>query len=510
MSERLSKIPKVEIGILVLAVVLRVLLLDIKPAHFDEGVNGWFADQMTQIGHFRYDPNNYHGPLHFYAVFLSQTLFGRNLWALRLPAIISAMLAVWALLRYREFFGATTARVAALAMALSPAYVFYGRYSIHESWMVFFVASLMWGILGLWQKGERRFLHTVVWATVGMILIKETYVIHVGCFLLAGLTLWLWQKVVPSRPAWPIAKQQWTAKDWGAPLGLAALAIVFFYSGNFQDFNLLKGLYQTFQAWFHTGVEAGGHEKTTFSLFGVEQLNYYWLALMAWYEWAALAGFIAAIGYAGATDARMRYVAIYGGGVLAAFSIIPYKTPWCIISIIWPFYLTLGAVVTVGMKRWKGPVIAGLVALFGVSLGQTIWLNFFNYTNAAIPYVYVQTYEEVDRLTEPLLEMAKKDPRHYHLRGQIVLDSYYPLPWIFGDFTSVGYFKSEEPPSAYDGDFIVGELSQAETIERGLHGGYYKRPFRLRDAQSECVVYFREGVFKDWFQNAAPEIPAKP
>ena len=70
---RLKTLPWIEIGILALAAALRVALLDIKPPHFDEGVNGWFVDQMTRNGYFRYDPTNYHGPLHFYAVFLSQT-----------------------------------------------------------------------------------------------------------------------------------------------------------------------------------------------------------------------------------------------------------------------------------------------------------------------------------------------------------------------------------------------------------------------------------------------------
>ena len=45
-----------------------------KPPHFDEGINGWFVDQMMKNGFYRYDPTNYHGPLHFYVLFLSQTL----------------------------------------------------------------------------------------------------------------------------------------------------------------------------------------------------------------------------------------------------------------------------------------------------------------------------------------------------------------------------------------------------------------------------------------------------
>ena len=56
--------------IVALAAFLRLLLLGIKPPHFDEGINGWFVDQMTKNGFYRYDPTNYHGPLHFYILFL--------------------------------------------------------------------------------------------------------------------------------------------------------------------------------------------------------------------------------------------------------------------------------------------------------------------------------------------------------------------------------------------------------------------------------------------------------
>src|SRR5262249_1300456 len=125
-------------------------------------------------------------------------LFGRHLWALRLPAIIASLLAVGMMLKFREFFGATASRLAAVAMAISPAFVFYGRYSIHESWMVFFAAMFLWGILGLWEKGERRFLFAHFTGGAGMILTKETYLVHMVSFALAGGVLWLWQKAIPS------------------------------------------------------------------------------------------------------------------------------------------------------------------------------------------------------------------------------------------------------------------------------------------------------------------------
>jgi uncharacterized protein (TIGR03663 family) len=493
-----------EIAIFCVAIFLRVWLIEVKPPHFDEGVNGWFADQMTANGFYHYDPTNYHGPLHFYAVFLSQTLFGRHLWALRLPAIVASLLCIWAILRFREFFGPRTARIAALAMAVSPASVFYGRYSIHETWQVLFSILLLWGILGLWQSGARRYFFTAVLAAAGLVLTKETYVLHIGSFALAGLVLWGWQMVLPSRPGLPVAAQRWSKDDAVLAGGSALLLIVFFYSGNFLDFSSLKGLYQTFAAWFHTGVDAAGHEKTSYQ---IGPVNYYWVALMARYEWPALAGLLAALRFIAPSDARLRYTAIMAGGVLLAYSLIPYKTPWCIISILWPFYLLLGALLGEAADRWKRPLLPwlALAPLLAASLLSTVRINFFTYTDDSEPYVYVQTYPEIGTLTRPVLAIAEEDPRNISLSGLILLDSYYPLPWIFGDFPRIGYYGDKQTPTNWDAGFIAVETSREAEIEKHLTKPFFKRHFRLRSAQEDCTAYFDAALFQNHFPGR-PEI----
>src|SRR5262249_2409957 len=95
---RLAEMAWVPWAILGLAGFLRFLRLGIKPAHFDEGINGWFVDQVIHNGFYRYDPTNYHGPLHFYVLLLSQSLLGRNLWALRLPVVLVSIGCVWLML----------------------------------------------------------------------------------------------------------------------------------------------------------------------------------------------------------------------------------------------------------------------------------------------------------------------------------------------------------------------------------------------------------------------------
>src|SRR5262249_11409150 len=176
--------------IIALAALLRFFLLNIKPPHFDEGINGWFVDQMVKNGFYRYDPTNYHGPLHFYVLFLSQTLLGRNLWALRLPVVLVSSACVWLTLKFEPFVGRNLSRVAALAMAISPAFVFYGRYSIHEVWSLLFSMVFISGGLGLWKFGTRNYLWCTGTGLTGMILSKETYIIHLICALAAIAVVW--------------------------------------------------------------------------------------------------------------------------------------------------------------------------------------------------------------------------------------------------------------------------------------------------------------------------------
>src|SRR6202022_736595 len=219
--------------ILAIAVVLRFFLLWIKPPHFDEGINGWFVDNdIVKQGFYKYDPTNYHGPLHFYMLWLSETLLGRNLWALRLPVVLVSSACVWLTVKFEPLVGRTASRMTALAMAVSPGFVFYGRYSIHEVCMLLFTMLFIFGLLGLWKFGSRNYLWCVGLGVAGMILSKETYIIHVGCAVIGlgvcSIANWL----SPTPDARP-AKQTWDYVDLAMVIGTAIALIVFFYSGTF-------------------------------------------------------------------------------------------------------------------------------------------------------------------------------------------------------------------------------------------------------------------------------------
>src|SRR6266581_4857959 len=205
--------------IIALAAFLRFFLLGIKPPHFDEGINGWFVDQVMKNGFYRYDPTNYHGPLHFYVLLLFESLFGRNVWALRLPIVLVSIACVWLALKFEPLVGSKVSRIAALAMAVSPGFVFYGRYAIHEVWLQLFSMMFILGLLGLWKFGTANYLWCAGMGVAGMILTKETYIIHLACAALAIPVLMISSALNRLPDAKP-ARQDWTYLDLAMVTGV--------------------------------------------------------------------------------------------------------------------------------------------------------------------------------------------------------------------------------------------------------------------------------------------------
>ncbi len=291
--------------IIAVAFLVRVWVLDFKPAHFDEGVNGSFIDTMRTLGPYQYDSANYHGPLHFDVLFVGQQLFGRSLWVLRMPTVLAGTALVALMLMFRRFFSFRAVALGAVFVAVSPAMTFYSRYAIHEMWMPMFAAMTCYGGCGLATGARRKGdLWWVGMGLTGMVLTKETYLLHfIAAFLALG-ALALFRRLNGERkPMLPPRRRRPAdlftgrrgsaetesappelsgadvAKVWFVSLGL----IVAFYSSFGLHWQGVRGLLDTF-AYMHVKGTHGesGHNKEFV----------YWVKLLAYYEWPALAGFL--------------------------------------------------------------------------------------------------------------------------------------------------------------------------------------------------------------------------
>ena len=604
--------------IVALALALRLWALGYKPAHFDEGVNGFFIDEMRTTGFYHYDPTNYHGPLHFYVLFAAQQLLGRALWVLRLPTVLASTAAVVLVLKMHRFLPFRTVAVAAVAMAISPAMVFYARYAIHESWLPFFSLLALLGGLGLAQKREwhaqlargelpvgsapaASATHDL-WAfglgLAGMVLTKETYLLHCVAAAMAMGVVWLQNVSVNTHRArvntaalfLPTHDEHTTAADADETLavyprtGLRVVAkiaaicagiVVAFYAGFGLDPNGVSGLWETWLPMLHKGYAKGAGTEEAHS----KELLYY-MKLLFHYEWPALLGLLAAplvalrrsawlaaaaaiagaaLLIAGIVDFRamsesarasnewlaphwylttkgavgavllwvallslpsrteppraIRFLALYGLASFAAYSLIPYKTPWCSLAALCPLLLVLGWLADRLMRSVSVPVVGMALAVLFSQPAQDMWeLNFgaqrkghINPTNDKSRYAYVQTTFEISKVLQPLRAVAAQSAVGRQLTGHIFGDAF-PLRWQLGDFPNVQFWDEKARPPVLDADFLLITESRVDEMESELRGVYFSERVMLRDGAEACWLYFAAERFAAQFPGRTPEL----
>jgi len=499
------------LGILGIGLISRLLFLALRPTHFDEGIDGWWVDQMITNGFYSYDPLNYHGPFPFYFEFASKLLFGRNLWALRIPSVCFGMGSIYVLTRLKEFLGKPTAYGAALLMAVSPAMVFYSRYTPHEIGLLFFSVVSCYGYLRYVEKKDRTSLFCLGLGIAGMATTKETFIVNMVCFMLAVFTLKIYESVFKIRPAIEAnpLKSKFTAKDLFDATLVSVLFFCIFYSGFFMHGEGILDFFKAFSSWAKTGTKGSGHDKPF----------WYWLENFKRYEIASFIGLVWCLKvldplWAPTTRQAhwVRLFSIWGLGTLLAYSIIPYKTPWCIIQLLWPFYIVLAAGVSEIAGYGKSAKIVVLGAFFILVIAEGALasrLTFFHSSDETEPYVYVQTFPEIESVMEKLKALVKEDVNNYYLNIKVFKEDTWPIPWLLADFPRVDWL-SHSGFTNPDAPLIMADLSVRGQIEANLTRSYIYMIFRMRSSQDESIFYFDADKFGKFFDKTAPAFRPPP
>jgi uncharacterized protein (TIGR03663 family) len=489
--------------------------LDLRPPHHDEGVNGWFVMQMWRYGFFRYDPSNYHGPLFFYLLQLSETFFGKGIVSLRMVTAFFATANIVLVLAHRRFFG-RIATWAALAMAFSPAILFYGRYAIHETVFIFFQLLFSYGYFTYakqisWKKG-------VVYMTAGFFgsfMIKETFFIFFCTWCIAlGLVAALAHII----PEIKIGEEQHARSAYGkttatsAPanarlfvlksIGAGLLVTLTIFSGFLNNLHGIVDMFVSLAPWLKTGMQSG-HEKPFL----------YWLKLMRMYEWPALTAMAAAVLIAWRTSRDGRFWCAFAVGTVLAYSLIPYKTPWLILNLVWPLFFVFGYTVENFRQLWPiwGQRIAYPIAaiLLICSTGLAIRINLIHYTNPKEPYVYTHSHQSINDLIAHLQQACAQHPEAHNMRIVVATRQSWPLPWTLSDYPEV-QFAPFTKGQTLQGDVLIVDIQDQKQVEAGLDTAYYRVRGRLRDAYSDIVYYFKETRFFDTWQGAGTRIGPPP
>lgn len=469
--------------------------LPLKPPHFDEGINGYFVNQVWTNGYYTYDPHNYHGPLLFYLFQISEKIFGFGVGSFRLVTALFSLLTVWLVTRSRSVSGRYGGYASGLAMALSPGVIFFGRSAIHEAVFVFFQVLWMAGFIKLREKPDRQAVLWFLAGLTGCVLLKETFVILGFAFLIA----WAWVEVSPGllkhvKGKAEMARPQ-RQKGAGAPTSfvlkagvVSVLAWLVLYTGFFHNGKGIPDFFMAIMPWLKTGVGVSGHDKPF----------YYWLELFGRYEWAALAGLAGACAGAFSRSWKMRFFSVLSLVNLLVYSFIPYKTPWCVISMLWPFFVVAGLWAEELHGRFGGKrgivywALAGMAAVILVRSALVSYrLNFIRYTDPSEPYVYVQTKNDIKDIEDIIRQKVRTSPEFHNMKIIIKLKDAWPLPWLFSRFPDTGY-GDYKTPGGLGADVIFGEINVEEADLAGL---YLRRKIELRDAREPVYVYLRKSTF---------------
>ena len=338
-------------AITIVGLYYRFHLLDLKPMHHDEGVNGWFILRILDEYKYRYNPKNYHGPLLYFLNTIAVIIGGRTVTAIRfMPALFGA-LAIPAMALFRRYIGVAGVLVAAAFVAVAPIEVYFSRTAIHEIYNFTFNMTLVGGMAAYLLERRRRHLVLASLSLVCLFATKETTIITVFAVGAAAAVAILAGKTpLPSPPDVKLegklkekirAGWRWSVGIVKAdPRSFRVAAIVFvvvwalLFSSFFTNLRGLGAFFEAFFRWGQTGVEGRGHQKPAY-YFITHLLYPYYRPLL----WFGLPGLI------WGTIRRERlaiFTLVWFVAALAVYSSVHYKTPWCVISFSNPLFIGVG------------------------------------------------------------------------------------------------------------------------------------------------------------------------
>ena len=512
------------IVVFVIAAVLRLYDLNLVPLHHDEGVNGNFLVRLVREGSYQYDPANYHGPtLYYFASLIPWTVkllfgsaardhYGLTTFNIRLVTVLFGLGTIGLVFMLRRRLGTVATLAAGLMLAVSPGAVYLSRYFIHETLFVFFTLGIVVAGVKLYDERNPSYLIPAGASAALLFATKETAMISVGVLIIAlALTLVymrfdrkVMRQASPRRGREAEGFSGFIEELGGVsnlifPLGLAVTTFLvlylLFYSSFFTNAKGINDSLQTFAVWTKTGQQAHVHPALMYLI---------WLVRIE-----APLLFLGAIGAAiivlKPRNSLALFCALWAFGLIAAYSLIPYKTPWLILNFVAPLALIAGYAIQWIYEMDHGQLrLVSVVFLIAIGVGtyQSIDLNFINYDNDDSKYVYVYahtTREMLDLVNQ--VEQIAKENSGPTTGISIISPDYWPLPWYFRNFTRVGYYGRM---AATTEPIIIANENQRVDVERNF-GELYRQveskspggSFQLRPGVNLLLYVRRPGVLPE-------------
>lgn len=470
----------------VIAISLRGPALERRPMHNDEGVNAIKFGQLWDGHGYKYDHNEHHGPSLYYASWLVCRLSGApgisQISDARLKAVtvVFGVALLLLLPLTTDGLGRRATVWAGLFVAVSPALVFYSRYYIHETILVF---ATFLSVGAGWRYWRTRQIGWAILAGIGLGLMhttKETFVLTLAAAAFGLGANQFWNRYLDASGT-PVHAPR--INYLHLLTGLTAWLLVWFllFSSFFTNFTGLTDSVRTYFPWLRRAGGESPHINPWYFYF--ERLLYFARPKSpTWTE--ALLLFLALIGgWAGFARKRLgqanasfvRFLLLFSCALTVIYTVISYKTPWCLMTFWFGFVLLAGVGAAVLVRDLKPKQTRWAVALLLVAgAGHLAWQSWQQSTTYADdrrnPYVYAQTSADIYRLVSKVIALGAAHPDGSKmLIKTIAPDSdYWPLPWYLRRFQNLGWWDAL-PQDPYAPVMIVSSRLDAQLDEKKTH-----------------------------------------
>jgi uncharacterized protein (TIGR03663 family) len=514
------------------ALAVRVPQLDRRPMHTDEAVHAQKFADLLEAGEYEYNPHEYHGPTLNYFTLVPAWLQRAGTYervtelTLRIVPVVFGVLLVLASALLVRGLGRGGAAAAAVLAAVSPAFVFYSRYYIQETLLVFFTfAAIACGYRYVRVK-------SVYWArsagaAVGLMhATKETCIIAfaaMACALAGVLTVSVvWGKrpkelLAGFRPAHLVVA-----------LVTAILVSALFCSSFLTHPRGVLDSYLTYATYFG---RAGGEQTVH-----VHPWHYY-LGMLLFWKYAdgplwteALILVLALVGAgtllrrpneSGVDRSLVGFLVLYTAAMTVVYSAIPYKTPWCMLGFLHGMILLAGVGAT-AVVRWLRPrgrriaaVIVLVVAVLHLLL-QAVLANFVYPADSRNPYVYGHTTDEIFTVAEQVRQYAGAcdDPCDLTVQVACTGHDYWPLPWYLRFYRAGHSDRLPEKigPLIFVSEDLEGALTrklyaQTPSEERQMYLYVFEKPYYVwLRPQVKLFGFVRKDLWDRYVQQPDPDV----
>jgi len=301
---------------------------------------------------------------------------------------------------------------------------------------------------------------------------------------IACVCVWLWRKIYRAIVGEPKENElepvELTWATFRARLGdssdllLTSVAIVFvfvyvgvlFFSSFFTYPEGVLKAFEAYAIWTKTGSK--DHTQN---------------GLLGYFKWllkiespililSAVGGLLALL------KARHRFAlftAFWAFGVLLAYTIIPYKTPWLALSITLPMCIVAGYGINELIASRDVPlkILGGLLTIMAVGiLGyQTYDLNFQKYDDDTMPYVYAHTKRGFLDLISKIEYYADKSGAGKNASVEVVSPDYWSMPWYLREYPKAIFHGRLTNANASE-MIVASDTQKAELKEK--YAAHYK------------------------------------